>query len=140
MQSIHAALKLYIMKYSLCVCMLLFAFAKAYAQGPPITADKPIMLGGGSFTTKTLIEYRDTERLKAFYVPVMLHYLPTSNSLVALHLPYISYDIKEGPSGNDLADIKLLGKYQFYRRTQPVKHFVWLQKLYKHCLPVKNWI
>ena len=56
------------------------------AQGPPITADKPIMLGGNSFTTKTLTEIRYTQRGRFTYVPVMLHYLPTSNSLVAVHI------------------------------------------------------
>ena len=44
-----------------------------FAQGPPITADKPIMLGGGSFTTKTLLEIRNTERGTAVYAPLMLH-------------------------------------------------------------------
>ncbi|TVZ52161.1 hypothetical protein [Dokdonia sp. Hel_I_53] len=111
------------MKNYLLIIIAFFAFAKAYAQGPPITADKPIMLGGGSFTIKTLTEFRNTERLNAVYLPVMLHYLPTSNSLVALHLPYISYDIEGGASGNDLADIKLLGKYQFYRKDATGKTF-----------------
>ncbi|MGB3591257.1 MAG: hypothetical protein WBA16_06170 [Nonlabens sp.] len=86
-----------------------------YSQGPPITADKPIMLGGGSFTMKSLIENRVTERGTAFYAPVMLHYLPTSNSLVALHIPYVNYNLDDA-SGSSLADVKILGKYQFYRK------------------------
>ena len=86
------------------------------AQGPPITADKPIMLGGKSFTVKTLTEIRNTERGTSAYVPVMLHYLPTSNTLFAVHIPYLSYDFENNISGNDIADIKLLGKYQFYRK------------------------
>lgn len=103
---------------------MLFAFAKAYPQGPPITADKPIMLGGNSFTTKTLVEYRDTERLSALYVPLMLHYLPTSNSLIAVHLPYVNYDFKNGAEGgSSLADIKVLGKYQFFRKDATGKTF-----------------
>ncbi|WP_338350803.1 hypothetical protein [Nonlabens tegetincola] len=87
----------------------------ATAQGPPITADKPIMLGGKSFTTKTLIEYRQTERGSVLYAPVMLHYLPTANSLVALHVPFTIYDLQD-QSGNGLADLKIMGKYQFYRK------------------------
>ena len=101
----------------------LFAFAKAYAQGPPITADKPIMLGGGSFTAKTLTEIRNTERASAVYVPIMLHYLPTSNSLFAVHIPYLHYDFENGTSGSTLADIKVLGKYQFYRKDATGKTF-----------------
>ncbi len=98
------------------IFFLVFAFAKAYAQGPPITADKPIMLGGNSFTTKTLVEIRNNDRGTAVYAPVMLHYLPTSNSLLALHLPYIHYNLEDAGSGGSLADIKLLGKYQFFRK------------------------
>ncbi len=111
------------MKYLILVFITFCAFTNAYSQGPPITADKPIMLGGGSFTTKTLVEIRDTERINAVYVPLMLHYLPTSNSLVALHLPYINYRIKEGEDGSGLADVKFLGKYQFYRKDATGKTF-----------------
>lgn len=97
------------------VTLLVFAFAKAYAQGPPITADKPIMLGGGSFTMKTLTEIRNTERGTILYAPVMLHYLPTKNSLVALHIPYTNYNLND-IDGSGLADMKIMGKYQFYRK------------------------
>lgn len=90
--------------------------AVAFAQGPPITADKPIMLGAGSFTTKTLVEIRNTERGTSVYVPLMLHYLPTANSLVAIHIPYIDYNLGSGLNGSGLADLKFLGKYQFYRK------------------------
>ena len=79
----------------LLVMVVFFAIAKAYAQGPPITGDKPIMLGGKSFTTKTLLEYRNNERGDIFYAPVMLHYLPTANSLVAVHLPLVSYSLND---------------------------------------------
>ncbi|MCW1954085.1 MAG: hypothetical protein KIH80_007950 [Flavobacteriia bacterium] len=87
----------------------------AFAQGPPITADKPIMLGGGSFTAKTLIEHRKTDGGTFRYSPLMLHYVIHSNALVALHIPRISYDLASGASGQSLADVKLLGKYQFLR-------------------------
>ncbi len=93
------------------------------SQGPPITADKPIMLGGGSFTTKTLVEIRNTERASAVYMPLMLHYLPTSNSLVAVHIPYLDYELEGLESGSALADIKLLGKYQFFRKDATGKTF-----------------
>jgi len=105
------------------VITLLWFMNGLYAQGPPITADKPIMLGGKSFTVRTLSEIRNTERGTFIYVPLMLHYLPTSNSLVAIHLPYINYDFETGDSGSDLADIQLLGKYQFYRKDGTGKTF-----------------
>jgi|GEM_PF-4429717 len=83
------------MKYIIYVVVVVFAFAKAYSQGPPITADKPIMLGGKSFTMKTLTEIRNTERGTIVYTPVMLHYLPTANSLIALHIPYTNYSLND---------------------------------------------
>ena len=107
----------------LSIAMLFMATQFAGAQGPPITSDKPIMLGGGSFTTKTLVEIRTTERGTFTYVPVMLHYLPTANSLVAVHLPYIGYNFESGATGGSLADIKLMGKYQFYRKDGTGKTF-----------------
>ena len=81
------------------------------------------MLGGGSFTTKTLVEIRNTERASAVYMPLMLHYLPTSNSLVAVHIPYLDYELEGLESGSALADIKLLGKYQFFRKDATGKTF-----------------
>ncbi len=103
--------------------MTLMALQYLTAQGPPITADKPIMLGGGSFTTKTLTEIRTTQRGTFTYVPLMLHYLPTANSLVAVHLPHIGYNFEIGGNGSDLADIKILAKYQFFRKDATGKTF-----------------
>ncbi|UZO80857.1 hypothetical protein NBT05_18195 [Aquimarina sp. ERC-38] len=110
------------MKRILFMVLLLTIYYKIQAQGPPITADKPIMLGGKSFTTKTLTEIRNTERGTSVYVPVMLHYLPTANSLIALHVPLIYYDLKD-QNGTDFADVKILGKYQFYRKDATSKTF-----------------
>ena len=93
------------------------------AQGPPITSDKPIMLGGKSFTVKTLTEIRSTERGTSTYVPAMFHYLPTSNSLVAVHIPLVNYDFEGLENGTELADIVLQGKYQFLRKDGTGKTF-----------------
>lgn len=102
---------------------LVLVFFKVSAQGPPITSDKPIMLGGGSFTTKTLAEVRSTQRGTFTYVPIMLHYLPTANSLVALHMPYVDYNFKAGATGGDMGDIRIMGKYQFFRKDATGKTF-----------------
>ena len=94
-----------------------------WSQGPPITADKPIMLGGNSFTIKTLTEVRTTNRGTSTYIPFMAHYLPTAKSLIAIHLPLISSDFGEGKRGVNLADIQILGKYQFFRKDYTGKTF-----------------
>ena len=102
---------------------LFLVLARLQAQGPPITADNPIMLGGGSFTVKSLMEVRNTARGTSFYVPATLDYLPTSNTLVGITLPYITYSFGSIGESSGLADIKLLGKYQFYRNDKMGKTF-----------------
>jgi len=106
------------------VGFMLITSLALYAQGPPITGDKPIMLSGGSMVIKTLTEIRQTEYGTFTYVPLMVHYLPTSNSLVAVHLPMVFRNVSgnlEHTSG--LGDIQLRAKYQFYRKDQMGKTF-----------------
>lgn len=107
----------------LLLLLALFGTGGLQAQGPPITADNPIMLGGGSFTVITLAELRKTQRGSFSYVPIMLHYLPTANTLIAVHLPYIGYDLSDLGTGSALADIKIMGKYQFIRKDAMGKTF-----------------
>ncbi len=110
------------MKYNICLAIGMFiASVVCKAQGPPITADKPIMLGGKSFTAKTLTEIRTTERGTSVYVPVMLHYLPTANSLIAIHIPFVRTNFIT--SNINFADLQLLGKYQFLRKDFTGKTF-----------------
>ncbi len=104
--------------------MLMFV-VKLQAQGPPITTDKPIMLGSKSIILKTLTEIRKTERGTFTRIPIMAHYLITSNSLVAVHLPMVFYNFSNSNlgSGQTLGDIEILGKYQFFRKDNTGKTF-----------------
>lgn len=86
------------------------------AQGPPITGDKPIMLGSNRVILKTLTEIRNLEEGTAVNAPVMVHYTPTANTLVAIHLPMVFWQ-----ENVELGDIQLLGKYQFYRKDKTGK-------------------
>ncbi|MGB0789497.1 MAG: hypothetical protein ACPG7E_01475 [Marinirhabdus sp.] len=107
----------------LCIACSTFG---AFSQGPPLTADKPIMLAGGASIFKTLTEVRSTNEGTFVRAPLMAHYLPTSNILVAVHLPYVSYaftDASGRGSGTTLGDINILGKYQFYRKDATAKTF-----------------
>ena len=114
-----------IFNYTLLVLLLGFSL-ESKAQGPPITADKPIMLGSKSVILKTLTEIRSQGDGLYTRVPLMIHYLPTSNSLIAIHVPYIKYNPNKN-DGNDgsssLGDIQLLLKYQFFRRDWTAKTF-----------------
>jgi len=115
-------------KYLLIGVLLITSFA-LYAQGPPITSDKPIMLGpimlgGGSAVVKTLTEVRDTDYGTYTRIPVMVHYLPTSNSLLAVHLPMVFRNVLgDVAHTSGLGDIDLMAKYQFYRKDGTGKTF-----------------
>ena len=87
-----------------------------FAQGPPITVDKPIMLGKGSFLVRTLSEYRKTNQGTFVNTPLIGHYLPKSNLLLGVHLPIVYYN-----SEINFGDIDLLFKYQFLRKDQKGK-------------------
>lgn len=101
----------------------------SFAQGPPITTDKAIMLGEQTIIVKTLTEFLSTEQGNYSYAPLMIHYLPTSNSLVAIHIPYTSSDTESG-----LGDIVVRAKYQIYRKDMKAKtHRVALKSV--HWLP-----
>ncbi len=115
-----------IQRILICAFILGFFLGNTVAQGPPITADKPIMLGKGSVIFKTLTEIRDTDEMTWVSAPLMVHYLPTSNSLVGIHIPFVNMNAKDVVMSGDgaaLGDIQLLGKYQFYRKDQTGKTF-----------------
>ena len=97
----------------------LFINTDVFAQGPPITADKPIMLGAKTIVLRTLTEVRETDIGTFTRVPLMFHYLTTANSLVAIHVPYVNASFKGEANREDLSglgDIQFLGKYQFYTK------------------------
>lgn len=111
------------------VCWLFFT-NNIFAQGPPITTDKPIMLGEGQQILKTLTEIRHFEQGTVTRIPMMYHYLPTSNSLVALHIPLVIGSMNENNDGEmSLGDLNLLLKYQFYRKDGKAKTFRMVGKL-----------
>lgn len=119
--------------------MLIVSLA-LHAQGPPITGDKPIMLSGGTVVVKTLTEIRNTEYGTYTYAPLMVHYLPTSNTLVAVHLPMVFRNVLgdvEHTSG--VGDIQLRAKYQFYRKDQTGKTFRMVVKTIQTLPTGRDW-
>lgn len=112
------------MKYIYAVIVAAMTINCALAQGPPITADKPIMLGANTTILKTLTEFRNTKGGSFIKAPFMAHWLPSSNSLLAVHVPYTHYsfsDESDVNNGSYLGDIGLLSKYQFYRKDGKAK-------------------
>jgi len=111
------------MKWCMGLLMTVVWSLNIFAQGPPITSDKPVMLGGGSWVVKSLTEIRNTEEGNFFKLPIMVHFLPTESTLLGVHIPFVNYSFEEGTSGQTLGDIELLGKYQFYRKDDMGKTF-----------------
>ena len=95
----------------------------AWSQGPPITGDKPVMLGGNTWLIKSLTEIRFTDQGNFIKAPIMGHYLPSANSLIGIHIPFVSSNIDGSEPIKSLGDIELLGKYQFYRKDGTGKTF-----------------
>lgn len=108
---------------TLIACLAIsWCFNTAFAQGPPITGDKPIMLSAKTVLIKTLTEIRKTEEGTFVKAPLMIHYLPTSNSLVALHIPFVTYSYDDTEeTGRRLGDVQLQVKYQFFRMDRKAK-------------------
>ncbi len=119
-------IKTFYKKYILlCLLGLCLSSIDLKAQGPPITADKPIMLSSNSFIAKTLTEYRSTDFGRFTKVPLMLHYIFHKNALIAVHLPWVTYDFDPGFGfdGSGFGDANILFKYQFYRNDKTGKTF-----------------
>lgn len=106
---------------------MLLGVSSAWAQGPPITGDKPIMLGGNRVVLRSLAEFRQLEQGTALQVPLRVHYLPTANSLVGVYAPLVHYALPD-VQGTTFGDLQLVGKYQFYRANSTGKTFKMLVK------------
>ncbi len=102
------------------ICLLIIIFNQhIFAQGPPITGDKPIMLGAKRIVLKTLSEYRIDDHRHVLSTPMMIHYLPSSSTLIGLHVPWIKSSLDdENQDVSSLGDIQLLAKYQFWRKDE----------------------
>ena len=110
-------------KYIIPIVFCVLAVLNLNAQGPPILGEKPIMLGGGSVTFRSLVEIRKMDLGTFSNVPLMVNYLPSEKTSIELILPYLWYDLASGDSGSSIADIQLVGKYQFYRKDDMGKTF-----------------
>jgi hypothetical protein len=107
-----------ILKLLLCC----FLSSNIYAQGPPILGDKPIMLGAKRVVLRTLSEFRQLSDGWAIKTPAMVHYLPTSNTLLGLYVPLVISN-RANETQAVLGDISLVTKYQFYRNDGTGKTF-----------------
>ena len=115
-------------QYSKCLLVLLTVCwaTLSFAQGPPITGDKPIMLGEKTVILKTLTEIRKTGLGTFIKAPIIAHYLPSNKTLVGIHFPLVFLSDVDDFLTSDkviIGDIELLAKYQFYKKDGTGKTF-----------------
>jgi hypothetical protein len=96
----------------LLIPFLLMAFSMTHSQGPPITIDKPIMLGAGKGTARALLRMVQTAELD-FQAMVLEGDYNLSNSLaVGADVPVmLGSNFLQKPFG----DVSAMLKYQFVR-------------------------
>jgi len=56
----------------MCLLLIILCYFKIAAQGPPITGDKPVMLGENSWVVKSLTEIRNTDEGNFIKAPLMV--------------------------------------------------------------------
>lgn len=97
------------------IALLLFATwsTNVWGQGPPITLDKPIMLGEKKGTVRPFIKIADNSvhDFTAFVFDADYNF--TNKLAVAAEVPIVFARHSEGTG---LGDIGLTAKYQFYRK------------------------
>jgi hypothetical protein len=95
------------------IVLLLFVAASldVLAQGPPITLDKPIMLGEKKGTVRPMLKIinSDVRSFKTFIADADYNFTNSLAAMIEVPLTFGANDVKAG-----LGDIALGLKYQFY--------------------------
>lgn len=108
-------------KLILLAILLLSIVDTAFAQGPPILLDKPIMIGENKSTIRTWISYHNNKGIDFWSIPIMYDYNIRNNIQVGVALPIVFSDIQDNKIG--LGDVSLKAKYQFFRKDGMGKTF-----------------
>jgi hypothetical protein len=101
--------------YILLFIMSIFA-CSAWAQGPPIRTDKPIMLGANKATIRTYYQYFKHQGSHYHIVPLMFEYNLKSNLELGVEIPFASVTGFDRRESMKPGDIMLKAKYQFLRK------------------------
>ncbi len=108
-------------RIGLCLAFLLAA-GGALAQGPPIMADSPIMLGARKTVIRSWVQFRSYETRDVITAPLMVDYTLTSDLQVGVTLPF-SASLSHHDPGPGIGDAMVRFKYQFLRRDREAHTF-----------------
>lgn len=105
------------LRYLAVLLLILAKTGDVHAQGPPIVGDNSIMLGSRMTVLRNLTEVMLHHESYLVQSSQMVHFLPTSRTFLALHVPLVA---SGGDHGVDrplqLGDVRIIGKYQWLRK------------------------
>ena len=86
-----------------------------FSQGPPILADKPIMLGQHKGTVRLAYSYVESDKLNARFIMPSVDFNVSNKISLELMAPFQQY-IGSYKKGFILSDVGISGKYQYFKQ------------------------
>ena len=111
------------MKTILSVILCLFFVSLTYSQGPPITAETPIMLGLEGSGIRTFGRFISKENTTIYVQPIAIPYNITPKFQIGGIFPFKFITPKGEETIGGIADITLFTKYQLYKKDGKAKTF-----------------
>lgn len=121
-----------------------FQLSITFCQGPPIIADKPIMLGEHKGTVRVVYSYMKADKLDARVIMPSVDFNVSNKFALEMMLPLQKY-IGSAEKGFILSDIAIAGKYQYFKVDMKGKtirlavkgaHSFYIAKQHAHIKPV----
>ena len=130
------------------IFILVWQLSPAICQGPPILADKPIMLGQQVGTVRVVYSYMQADKLDGRFIMPSVDYNVSNKLSFELMLPLQKY-IGSAQNGFILSDVGIAGKYQYFKQDLQGKtirlavkgaHSFYVAKQHAHIKPVGSGI
>ena len=111
------------MKYTFLAILFLSTTIHLFAQGPPITAETPVMLGLEGNGIRTFGKFISKEHVNIYVQPIGIPYNVTTKFQIGGILPFKVVSPEGGASIKGLADIAVFAKHQLYKKDGVGKTF-----------------
>ncbi len=117
------------MKIILTFILFLFLLTVVYSQGPPITAETPVMLGLEGNGIRTFGKFISKENMNVYVQPIAIPYNITPKFQLGAILPFKFITPKDLKTTGGFADLAVFAKYQLYKKDDTAKTFRILAKV-----------